>query len=265
MNSSISLIPQEDLHGHQAKFYLFVKRIEQLRAELEKNRGEMRILDIGCGNGTQISLPMAEVGYQVVGVDNHQDSIMHALNQAAGLSARFVCHDVMRLKEIHELHSQRFEVIILADILEHLNYPGALLKEVDSLLSPQGIILISIPNGYGPFEIENYITRLMRLDRLRDGLFFVTRRLRIQGNNAASPPYNEESGHMQFFRRARFEKLLHENGFSCSFLGSGCVVGGMLSSMLLSRVPSIILFNVALARHLPYYLCSSWYFEARPI
>ena len=54
---------------------------------------------------------------------------------------------------------EKFDIVVLSDILEHLEHSENLLNEVKNILSPHGIILISIPNGYGPFEIENFILR----------------------------------------------------------------------------------------------------------
>jgi 2-polyprenyl-3-methyl-5-hydroxy-6-metoxy-1,4-benzoquinol methylase len=45
------------------------------RAFPSRARYELKVLDIGCGNGSQLAIPMAEAGYHVTAIDPHRPSI----------------------------------------------------------------------------------------------------------------------------------------------------------------------------------------------
>src|SRR3546814_8973059 len=50
-----------------------------------------------------------------------------------------------------------FDALIYADVLEHLDDPTTVLRAHMQQLAPDGVVLGSVPNGYGPCEIEKYI------------------------------------------------------------------------------------------------------------
>ena len=52
---------------------------------------------------------------------------------------------------------QRFDVIMLADVLEHLNDPWQALKVLRPLLSPTGILLAQVPNVMHPDFMLNFL------------------------------------------------------------------------------------------------------------
>jgi 2-polyprenyl-3-methyl-5-hydroxy-6-metoxy-1,4-benzoquinol methylase len=81
-----------------AKRLRFVR--EAINAAFPKRApGSLRLLDVGCGNGSQLALPLAiRNGFQLTGIDPDRRSIEHA-KQLAGQSANinFVCGRVGRL------------------------------------------------------------------------------------------------------------------------------------------------------------------------
>jgi 2-polyprenyl-3-methyl-5-hydroxy-6-metoxy-1,4-benzoquinol methylase len=58
----------------------YKKRLEFLLKQIQSRYGEtlVNILDVGCGNGSMISLPLAEQGYTVTGIDLDKHSIQKA-------------------------------------------------------------------------------------------------------------------------------------------------------------------------------------------
>lgn len=51
----------------------------------------------------------------------------------------------------------RFDVIMLADVLEHLHDPWQALKSLRNLLSPTGLLLVQVPNVMHPDFLLNFI------------------------------------------------------------------------------------------------------------
>ena len=103
--------------------------------------GEEMVLDIGCGSGALGAvLKSINPRVTVYGVD---------VSRAAALEARDVLYrfDLLDLDSQELPHyDQRFDLIILADILEHLKRPDLLMLQLHRLLTHNGSILVSIPN-----------------------------------------------------------------------------------------------------------------------
>jgi len=98
-----------------------------------------RILDVGCGTGSVSRIVAGLSGSTVVGVE--PDASRAAVAASRGL-------------EVHSgfLHEEllpklgKFDAIMFADVLEHLDQPAALLNLALGALAPGGVVLISVPN-----------------------------------------------------------------------------------------------------------------------
>lgn len=103
-----------------------------------------RVLDVGCGAGVLgLSIKEKWNDVRVVGLDN--DSVL--------LSKAKKCVDQVYLVNLNDddpleiLNSnEKFDVIIFADILEHLIEPKQLLESSKRFLSEGGCIITSLPN-----------------------------------------------------------------------------------------------------------------------
>jgi len=149
--------------------------VDQVTARADAAPG--RWLDVGFGNASLI-FTAAEWGYQPLGIDVRASSV--AKLQALGYEAR--CCDVLELKG-----PSAFQVVSLADVIEHLAFPRQALEHAASLLAPRGLLFVSTPN----------------MDTA------VWRALDAQQAN----PYWGELEHYHCFSRARLYALLHECGF----------------------------------------------------
>ena len=58
---------------------------------------------------------------------------------------------------------QKFDVILLADVVEHIFNPGLVLQEAKKLLNPEGEIIISVPNSFG---IVRFIKSFFRYEQV---------------------------------------------------------------------------------------------------
>ena len=161
--------------------------------------------------------------------------------------------------------------MILSDVLEHVDDPGAMLDVAAAALRPDGLVLISIPNGYGPFEAEQF---LIRKGVLRLPLALVRRAVaggvRVKHALRGAPPaapetpaYNFDSPHVQHFRLREFRHLLAARGFRVVQHRKGAWFGGDLSYFLFYFVPALVPLSLRIADFLPPRLVSTWYFECR--
>src|SRR5262249_42998008 len=90
-----------------------------------------------------------------------------------------------------ELAGKKFDRILLQDVLEHLRFPEKLLRDCRDLLTPQGQLLVSLPN------VANITVRLLLLM----GRFDYTERGIL------------DKTHLRFFTRRTARRMLEENGF----------------------------------------------------
>ena len=109
-------------------------------------QGGPRVLDIGSGPGL-IARRLATVdGKQVVCVDFDAEALADA--QAGGVQETYYV-DLGAPDWFAPLAGRRFDVVVLADVLEHLYSPAALLEAIrdNDLLADDGHLVVSIPNA----------------------------------------------------------------------------------------------------------------------
>ena len=125
----------------------------------EKNRCELSVLDVGCGNGSQLAIPLADGGYQVTAIDLHQSSIERGRRSSSAVKFHH--------GSVSDLPLIKFDCVIISEVLEHLNAPEILLRTALPYLSESGILVITVPNGYGEFEVQDRrVYRSLRVDKM---------------------------------------------------------------------------------------------------
>lgn len=105
---------------------------------IEKNK---KILEIGCASG-YLSKEFKKNGCMVTAVE---------INPAFARKAKKYCQkviigDVEQKQTLEKIKGQKFDVIILADVLEHLKNPALTLKSLTKFLKSDGKMIISVPN-----------------------------------------------------------------------------------------------------------------------
>ncbi len=259
-------LPRENVFGHAKKARLILSSLARLRREL--GRG-LEVLDVGCGNGTALTRFLGTPGDRVLGIDTHGPSIEYATRRfgAPGLEFR------QQPAEAVVAEGRSFDAVLFADILEHLPEPGPVLEAGARLLRPRGRILVTIPNGYGPFEIESWLSRLAFFGRASlwavDYLVAVFNRFVFPGawTEVVTPPdlpYNAECGHVQFFTQRRLLRLAGSVGLTpVRTVGLNCL-SGPYTNYLWAPSRLFCELNARLPEVLPLSLLSAWFFEFAP-
>jgi 2-polyprenyl-3-methyl-5-hydroxy-6-metoxy-1,4-benzoquinol methylase len=101
---------------------------------------DQRVLEVGCGSG-YVSRHLVERGNDVVGIDIDPD----AVNAARQVIAEVHCCD-LDIVDASSVVSGPFDVIVLADVLEHVRDPDRVLADLLGVLAPDGRVVLSIPN-----------------------------------------------------------------------------------------------------------------------
>ena len=101
----------------------------------------LRVLDVASGEGYGSHL-LAQVAASVVGVDLSADAVAHACARYPASNLRYVAASCTRIPE----PDASFDVIVSFETIEHITEHEAFLREVDRLLVPCGLFIISSPN-----------------------------------------------------------------------------------------------------------------------
>jgi len=97
---------------------------------------EDRVLDIGCGNGA-LTFEVAQKAKKVVGIDLNKGNIRIAKEKYFAPNIEYKIGDVTK-----DLPNQKFDVVILSNVLEHIQDRAEFLNKIKNL-TPK--ILIRVP------------------------------------------------------------------------------------------------------------------------
>ena len=100
-----------------------------------------RVLDAASGEGYGASL-LAKAAVSVVGVDISPEATRHATHRYAGNNLCFVTASVAKIP----LPDASFDVIVSFETIEHMTEHVAFMQEIERLLAPGGMLIISSPN-----------------------------------------------------------------------------------------------------------------------
>lgn len=98
------------------------------------------LLDVGCGSGAFLQR-MRDAGWQVTGTEPDP-------NAAARLRERLGFPVFSRIEEV-ESRVDRFDLITLSHVIEHVPDPLATLRQLAALLTPNGQLMVTTPNVKG--------------------------------------------------------------------------------------------------------------------
>ena len=150
---------------------------------LLKSRPPSRILDLGCSSGL-LSARLQDMGHKVTGVD---------VVEIAGVGERTSAFYKADLNDgIPTEVGTGFDIVLAADVLEHLVNPGTLMSQVKGVLRPDGVALFCVPN------IAHWYPRL----RSTLGMFDYDQRGIL------------DATHLRFFTRRSIRKLIERQGFT---------------------------------------------------
>ncbi len=173
--SRIALSPEYQLKTSEDSSHGRISR-------LLESRPPSNVLDLGCSSGL-LSEIVRRMGHRVTGVD---------ANELDGVRERTDVFIKADLNEGIPLEAgSGFDVVLAADVLEHLVNPGALIHQVKDVLAPDGTALFCVPN------FAHWYPRL----RSALGMFDYDQRGIL------------DATHLRFFTRRSFVKMVVGKGF----------------------------------------------------
>lgn len=115
-----------------------------------ERRKEIRILDIGCGAGFLLD-EARKRNWIVRGIDSSKKATQYALR---ALKIPVINESFMKCK----IDNQKYDVITLIQVIEHLPNPVRFFNKVYKLLNKNGILCIATPN------INSFLSKIMKKD-----------------------------------------------------------------------------------------------------
>lgn len=266
--------PSDSFPAIPETVYGVKKRLNFIYDVLRGLAPDARILDIGCGNGELLSIPLAEKGLSIIGVDTDELSLVHA--RAVAASRGVATATFKPLSSLSDLGT--VDAVIASEVIEHVMDPEAFLRRIYDVLRPGGYLILTLPNGRGPFELDQWLWRhnflflpgvFHRLEKFATGL----KERRGHGRSAAT--CNEHDPHINFFTLGRIRPLLRDAGFEQMRFEPRTIVCGNFPSILVQSLAvcgiscrRLVSLNASLASHAPPQVCSGWMFvcerQSRP-
>lgn len=227
-----------------------VKRLNFITDVLRKRLPQgAEVLDVGCGNGV-ISRALGEKGFNVRGIDISEKTIARAKELNKFPNVRFEAVSAEKLVA----DGVRYHAVICSEVLEHLNDPGILLKTLHQSLHPDGVLIVTVPNGNGPREL--FVTRpVISMQKKNNWLWKLVQKVKsglgYKGTTVQSSA--DDLTHIQFFTRKSLSKLAADNKFSIERFGKTNFVEDVFPfSLLTKKIKPLQKFDCAVAEILPY-------------
>jgi len=150
LKNPYGLETQSDFHQTRAATTINIVRQYSEATEMKN------ILDVGCGKGI-ITKQIKKVfpNIQIDAIDISEKAIELAKKDFSGIN--FFVADGMKLDN----WEQRYDIIILNNLYEHIENPTGMLKNLKKILKKEGVFIISTPNRY---FIRNVLRKLFGLN-----------------------------------------------------------------------------------------------------
>ena len=195
-----------------------------------------RILDVGCASGALGKALKDRQACHVTGIE---------LSETAAQTAKEVLDEVLigeALPLMQAMPEARFDCIVLADVLEHMERPDLCLKEVPRLLKENGRLVASLPNVRHWSVIRNLLEGRWDYEEAgildRTHLRFFTRESMLPMFAEAGLLIERLDGTVRIGEEvpAGFSESLHSYGLDTSTLDNE----GRIYQFLISAIPVLI-------------------------
>jgi SAM-dependent methyltransferase len=231
-----------------------LKRLDFIVDSIQKlGLPNAKVLDVGCGNGN-ISMALGSIGFNVVGVDIDATSIEKAKEKNTFQNIEFKIIDANSFSMNDE-----FDAVVCSEVLEHLEVPSDLVGSIYRILKPGGILVATVPNGWGPREV--LITKPMQWLHKNKFDWPILLLKKLMGySNTTRQSSNPDLTHIQFFSFSAIQKLMLVKGFNLIQFDNADFLERIFPySFLTRRIYFLQKLDCNVADYIPKFLTSGFY------
>ncbi len=217
-------------------------------AELVRAHRPKTVLDVGCGSGQLLTVPLAKnfPELQITGLDEDSTSIAWARSQDPPSNLRFALPQELPAES-------RFDLIVASEVIEHVEDPAGFLVWLRGHLAPGGAVFLTLPNGFGPYEGIVFLYQLMRWMGLR--------RRQAGPSTGALTDTLAISPHINFFSFGVIRRIISQGGFAIQrYQPRTFLCGGVFDRLMARHID----WNARVSEKLPAMFASDWMFLLTP-
>ena len=149
-------------------------------------------LEIGPGSGIYLNL-LSEKFNSVTAVDI-EEKYLNNIKQSDFSNLELLVDDIKNTK----LKKDSFNFILCTEVLEHITEADRVLKNIESILKPGGLLLLTTPQKYSPLEVCSKIAYLPGIINIIEWI------------------YNEpilDAGHINLKTHGELKEIINDIGF----------------------------------------------------
>jgi SAM-dependent methyltransferase len=127
--------PLQYLAESEEAYWAIRNALSQIATPKEK----LKVMEVGCGLG-YLTYALRQEGYDAAGLDISQNAIDDAVKNFGN---HYICADVT---EYAVQHKASYDVVVLTEVIEHVEEPMTFLQSLTELLKEGGQIILTTPN-----------------------------------------------------------------------------------------------------------------------
>lgn len=232
-----------------------LSRLEWIYDTIDQTRksGEtVKVLDVGAGTGN-VTIPLGTIeNSEILGIDIHQPTLDIAI------AANTLSNVKFKFEYLQDSPLAGMEYIILTEVLEHIGPYQEILEYLGKHSDKNMKLLITVPNGFGPFELAMQPLYLMRKMGLNNFI------LKVKSILGKKEPYsqNYETPHVNFFTVGRLSRELKQYGLKITEVKKAYHFAPIIETYLpFIPLKSIAKLDNKLAAVLPQFMAAGFYFK----
>jgi 2-polyprenyl-3-methyl-5-hydroxy-6-metoxy-1,4-benzoquinol methylase len=238
----------ENIYGHKSRIPFFKRYITKNQKGLE----------LGCGTGIMVTSQLLQEGYDIIGSDLDEESINYGKEvfKKYGLNS-----EVLSPRKLEVFENSSFDYIIASEVFEHIakeNLPE-LITLIRSKLKMGGVLLITVPNGYGWYELESFFWKRMKVGKILN-ILRVPQIIYKLKKNILNLKFDseflstlDESPHVRRFTIRKLKKLYTFYSFIEVKVEPSVLISGQFSNILFSGITWFYPINKLLGKVFPFF------------
>ena len=240
------------------KRYQFISEV--ISKEIESSStNPIKILDVGCGTGDLLTIPLVKDFKRTIclyAIEKDNASLAYLKDKIEKENI-----DIYASNDVSIFENVKYHLIIISEVLEHVDDPKKFILNYRKLLEPEGKIILTLPNGYGFFEIDSIIWNLLSISGILSFLINVKRVfIKSKGQKGADTNTLADSYHINFFSYSQIKALIKNTGFMIEIYAGRTFICGPFISSFLNRLPFLFYINNYLGFKLHPVFVSAWMF-----